>query len=248
LKKSNLYIGTSGWNYKHWIGVFYPETEKQSTQLQYYQQFFNTVELNNSFYHLPDAATFKHWKESSPKDFLFSVKASRYITHMKKLKDAKEPLHTFLSNARGLGRKLGPVLFQLPPHWQLNLDRLHEFLKLLPKKRRFVFEFRNASWYNDGVYDALRKYNCAFCIYELAGHQSPAEVTADFIYIRLHGPGDKYQGNYSDAALKKWARQMINWQQESRDVYTYFDNDQAGYAVLNAKKLKKIIDSMPLTQ
>jgi uncharacterized protein YecE (DUF72 family) len=244
MKPGKIFIGTSGWNYKHWEGTFYPEELKQNQHFQYYQEHFDTVELNNSFYHLPPPETFKHWKEQTPKNFLFAVKASRYITHMKKLKDTKEALSTFLKNARSLGKKLGPVLFQLPPGWKLNEERLQIFLKQLPASRRFTFEFRNRTWYTDSVYELLKKYNCAFCIYELAGHRSPLVTTADFVYVRLHGPGAKYQGSYTTASLKKWAGMMQEWSRQGKDAYLYFDNDQAGYAAFNALTIKKLAENI----
>lgn len=245
MNPSKIWIGTSGWNYKHWRGRFYPEELKHAEEFEYYQHFFDTVELNNPFYHLPPPETFKHWKAETPKDFVFAVKASRYITHMKKLKDAGDALDTFFSNARLLGKKLGPVLFQLPPGWKVNEERLGDFLKQLPKKKKYAFEFRNTTWYTEGVYQLLRKYNCAFCIYELAGHTSPLQVTADFVYIRLHGPGNKYQGNYSTATLKKWTKKMTEWSSEGKEVYMYFDNDQNAYAAFNAQKIKELTSRIP---
>jgi uncharacterized protein YecE (DUF72 family) len=239
--KGHIYIGTSGWNYKHWIGTFYPADTKAAGQLPYYVTRMNTVELNNSFYHLPDRETFVNWKTNTPNDFIFTVKASRYITHMKKLKDPKEPLGVFLQHARGLGKKLGPILFQLPPGWKINYERLEAFIKILPKKRRFTFEFRNPTWYDPRVYALLRHYNVAFCIYELNGHRSPAEITADFVYIRLHGPGGKYQGRYTNRDLKNWSVKIQAWQDAGKDVYVYFDNDQAGYAAFNATTLIELI-------
>ncbi|MCD9016546.1 DUF72 domain-containing protein [Parachryseolinea silvisoli] len=242
MRKGKIYIGTSGWSYKHWAGTFYPEDIKADKQFAYYQDYFDTVELNNSFYHLPDRTTFRKWKEATPENFIFSVKGSRYISHMKKLSDAREPLRAFLHNARGLGRKLGPVLFQLPPGWKLNLERLQTFLKQLPPTLRVAFEFRNMSWYTPEVYEALRAHDCAFCMYELAGHLSPLEVTADFVYIRLHGPGAKYQGSYRRTMLKKWAKRLLAWRDKGIDSYIYFDNDQAGYAAFNAQTLQELIN------
>ncbi len=236
-RKGHIYIGTSGWHYSHWAGTFYPEGIKDNEQLPYYLQHFKTVELNNSFYNLPLATTFKNWKAATPEGFLFSVKGSRYITHMKKLKVDKATINKFLSRAGKLDEKLGPVLFQLPPGWKVNAERFEEFLNKLPEGHRYTFEFRNASWYAEEIYELLRSHNCAFCIYELAGHLSPLEVTADFVYIRLHGPGDKYQGSYTAAALKRWAKEIKRWVGEGRDVFVYFDNDQAGYAAFNAGQL-----------
>jgi uncharacterized protein YecE (DUF72 family) len=240
MKKGKIYIGTSGWHYKHWKGTFYPGDIKEAEQFAFYKKHFSTVEINNSFYRLPNGKTFKAWKEAAPGGFIFSVKASRYITHMKKLKADKVSLNKFFTRTGKLENKLGPILFQLPPHWKINAERLQDFLQRIPKGYRYTFEFRNESWHEEKIFDILKKHNCAFCIYELAKHLTPLQVTADFIYIRLHGPGDKYQGSYTTAQLKKWAQQCRKWQLSGKDVYVYFDNDQKGYAAFNAKKLKQI--------
>ena len=237
---NSIYIGTSGWHYKHWIGTFYPEGTKDAEQFSYYLKFFRTVELNNSFYRLPSKETFAGWRKAVPPGFIFAVKVSRYITHMKKLKDPKDSIRELFANALALKEKLGPVLFQLPPGWKINAERLEEFLKALPKGHRYVFEFRNESWYEKEIFDLLRKYNCAFCIYELNGHITPMEVTADFVYVRLHGPGAKYQGSYSDKVLQQWNRRFHAWMKEKKDVYVYFDNDQLGYAAFNAQYLSEL--------
>ncbi|GAA4792756.1 DUF72 domain-containing protein [Olivibacter ginsenosidimutans] len=238
-----IWIGTSGWHYKHWVGKFYPDGTKDSEQLSYFTQKFKTVELNNSFYRLPSADTFTNWRKATPDDFVFAVKGSRYISHLKKLILDKQAVDEFLHHADHLKEKLGPILFQLPPRWEINLDRLATFLAYLPKRFRFTFEFRNPTWYTEETYELLRKHGCAFCIYELAGHQSPEVVTADFVYIRLHGPGNKYQGSYTDKILKDWAKKCKNWQQEGKDSYLYFDNDQAGYAAFNALTLIQLLKS-----
>ncbi len=240
-RKGKIYIGTSGWHYKHWIGSFYPQGTKDADQLSYYLEFFKTVELNNSFYRLPAPETFANWRKAVPSDFVFAIKGSRYITHQKKLNIEKENISIFFNSVKRLREKAGPVLFQLPPHWNVNVERFDRFLKLLPKKYRFTFEFRNHSWYNDEVDELLRSYNCAFCIYELEHHLSPLKVTADFVYTRLHGPGNKYQGSYTDTQLKKWAVQCKAWQKDGKDAYVYFDNDQLGYAAFNAKKLMELV-------
>lgn len=244
MKKGKIYIGTSGWHYKHWKGTFYPADIKESEQLACYVRHFNTVEINNSFYMLPSAKTFTGWKKATPKGFVFAVKSSRYITHMKKLKtDAS--IRSFFTRVAKLEGKLGPILFQLPPKWNINKERLADFLARLPKGNLYTFEFRDHTWYNEEIYSLLRKYNCAFCIYELEYHLSPVEVTADFVYIRLHGPGNKYQGSYSDAILKKWVKQCMQWQRGKKDVYVYFDNDQAGYAAFNAQRLISLLNKKP---
>jgi uncharacterized protein YecE (DUF72 family) len=242
MAKANIYIGTSGWHYKHWKGTFYPAEIKDAGQFSYYRRYFKTVEINNSFYMLPDARIFSAWAKAAPAGFIFSVKASRFITHMKKLKTDKNSIRIFFTHALKLGRKLGPILFQLPPGWKMNAARFAEFATNLPKGIRYAFEFREHSWYNEEIYAVLRKHNFAFCIYELANHVSPLQVTANFVYIRLHGPGDKYQGSYTDKSLKKWATLCVDWKKEKKDVFIYFDNDQEGYAAYNAQRLSSLVD------
>lgn len=241
-RKGSIFIGTSGWHYKHWIGTFYPAKTYNAGQLPYYLKYFSTVEINNSFYRLPAPETFATWRKLTPSHFVFAVKGSRFLTHMKKLNVEKINLQRFFDSVRQLKEKAGPILFQLPPKWNVNIERLKHFLQLLPKRYQYAFEFRNVTWYTDEVYAILRSYKCAFCIYELAGHLSPKEVTAGFVYLRLHGPGNKYQGSYTKAVLTKWARQCAQWQQQGKDVYVYFDNDQAGYAAFNAITLKQLVE------
>ena len=238
-----IYIGTSGWSYKHWKGNFYPGDIRQKEHFDYFKKFFKTVELNNPFYHLPPKQTFVNWKEAVADDFIYAVKASRFITHMKKLKDPTESLANFMGNVVGLGEKLAVILFQLPPGWQINTERFKEFLEKLPKGHRYTFEFRNTTWYEEEIYKLLEQYNYAFCIYELAGHMSPFKVTADFVYIRLHGPGDKYQGSYNEEALHSWAGKCKSWAKEGKDVFVYFDNDEKGYAAFNAIRLNELVNA-----
>lgn len=233
------YIGTSGWHYNHWIGPFYPPEFKPKDFLGFYIQYFDTVELNNPFYHLPKPQVFKGWHQQTPKGFIFSVKASRYITHVKKLKDAKESVEYFLKSAKNLKEKLGPILFQLPPRWNSNPDRLKEFLDILPKGYLYTFELRDPSWFNEEVYKLLKEYNAALCMYDFNGRLSVKEITADFVYLRFHGPGGKYRGKYSMEFLKQWAQDMKNWKVKA--VYCYFDNDDSGFAVDNAKELKQLL-------
>jgi uncharacterized protein YecE (DUF72 family) len=224
LKKGKLHIGTSGFYYNHWIGNFYPEDLKKKDWFSYYTERFSTLELNAPFYRLPSQATFEGWRERSPADFVFSVKASRYITHQKKLLDPKEPLNNLFARVDFLEQKLGPILFQLPPGFKYNRKRLKDFLDALPSGYRFTFEFRNHSWYTEEVYAILECHNHAFCIYELAYHMSPIIITANWVYVRLHGPEGKYQGYYS--AMEWWSNQIKKWQVEGNDVYIYFDNGQ----------------------
>ena len=242
----DIRIGTSGFHYKHWKGPFYPEKTHAAKMLDFYIQHFDTVELNNSFYRLPPATAFDCWREATPENFVFAVKASRFITHNKKLKDPENAIDNLLPRAAHLGPKLGPVLFQLPPHWRVNLERLENLLQILPRDMRYAFEFRELSWMIPDVNSVLKKFNAAFCIYELAGYHSPFNLTADFAYVRLHGPETgKYQGSYSNARLRGWARQIETWARKLKAVYVYFDNDQAGYAAANALTLKSMIFGTP---
>lgn len=243
MKKPVIHIGTSGWHYKHWKGRFYPTDLAEKDQFDYYSRHFSTVEINNSFYMLPAKETFASWREASPDNFLFAIKASRFITHMKKLNLDAQGVKKFFSHADKLKEKLGPVLFQLPPKWNVNEERLENFLSVLPHGHHYAFEFRNHSWYNDDVYAILKKHHCAFCIYELEYHVSPLQVTADFVYVRLHGPGKKYQGSYSNSVLQTWADRCIKWRDENKEVFVYFDNDQEGYAVKNAITLYNLVNS-----
>lgn len=240
--RNGVHIGTSGWHYKHWCGPFYEAKLPASKMLAEYYQHFDTVEVNNSFYRLPTAEAFRCWRESTPKNFLFAVKGSRFITHMKKLKDPENALENLIPRAEELKEKLGPILWQLPPHWAINTDRLEEFLSALPRNHRYAIEFREQSWHTPRVYDILRKHNAAFCIFELNGRHSPLEVTADWTYVRLHGPGGPYQGSYSTAKLQRWADWIGRQMQQLKAVYVYFDNDQAAYAVHNALELKQLVE------
>ena len=234
-------IGTSGWHYRHWRGKFYPKQLPPREMFAFYQTHFDTVELNNSFYRLPTPESFDIWRDSSPANFLFAVKGSRFVTHNKKLKDPVQPLKNLLPRAQRLGKKLGPILWQLPPKWRRNVERLEDFLQALPKWHRYTFEFREPGWHHESVYEVLRRHNAAYCIYELAGFATEPHITADFTYLRLHGPGGKYQGNYSKQRLERWAAHIADWSRKLSAVYVYFDNDQAAYAPRNALQLKELV-------
>ena len=238
---TDIRIGTSGFHYRHWIGNFYPQKTPASQMLEYYLRFFDTLEVNNSFYRLPRPGMFTGWRQATPNNFIFAVKASRFLTHNKKLKDPENALQNFLPRAEELREKLGPILFQLPPKWRCNSERLNQFLEALPKVHRYAFEFREASWHCSEVWEVLRRHNAAYCIYELAGFATEYEITADWTYIRLHGPGGKYQGSYSDDTLRTWVELIPSWQRKLKAVYIYFDNDQAGYAAENAIRLKRFV-------
>ena len=216
--------------------------------LGFYIQQFRTVEINTSFYRLPSRQTFQSWHDQAPPGFIFAVKASRYITHMKKLRDPESATENFFTHVRGLGKKTGPILFQLPPHWHCDRDRLHTFLETLPRRYRFAFEFRDPTWFNGEVSDLLKKHNAALCVYDLAGQQSPKELTASYAYLRLHGPAEqKYSGRYTRPQLGQWVDVSAEWLESgARQVFVYFDNDQSGYAALNALELQEMAGKLGL--
>lgn len=236
-----IHIGTSGWHYKHWVGTFYPSRTPGSKMFAFYCEHFDTVELNNTFYSLPKPAGLQNWRESSPANFCFAAKGSRFITHMKKLKDPEPALAKYFDAIEKLHEKLGPILFQLPPGWNFDAERFETFLNALPKHHRYAFEFRNQTWDNPQAYKLLEHHQAAYCIFDLAGYQSPLQITADFSYIRLHGPGGKYQGSYSDEALNGWKKRIERWSRDLKAIYVYFDNDDSGYAAFNALRLKEMV-------
>jgi uncharacterized protein YecE (DUF72 family) len=240
--KARMHIGTSGWSYAHWRGPFYPSALRDEEMLGFYCRRFRSVEINNSFYHLPTKAALEHWRDTAPAGFVFSVKASRYITHMKKLKDPQQGLETLLDRISCLGDKLGPLLFQLPPNWRYNHERLSAFLDSLGRDFSCAFEFRDRSWLNPQCYELLSRHGAALCLYELDGFLSPRELTADFVYVRLHGPAGPYQGNYDTPTLAGWADAFSTWAAQGRSIYCYFDNDEAGYAVQNAEALQAMLN------
>ncbi|MFO1188208.1 MAG: DUF72 domain-containing protein [Alphaproteobacteria bacterium] len=235
------YVGTSGWHYQHWVGPFYPPGLAPAAFLPYYSVRFRSVEIDSTFYRLPTQTAVERWRDETPDDFVFSCKASRYITHMKRLKDPRVSSQRFLTVIKGLGHKLGPILFQLPPHWEVNTKRLAAFLDALPGGHRFAFEFRNGTWFTPVVCRLLESAHAAFCIYDLDRRQSPVKVTADFAYLRLHGPDGPYGGCYDDQALRRWAMRCIAWREAGLDVFCYFDNDEAGYAAQNAATLRRMM-------
>jgi uncharacterized protein YecE (DUF72 family) len=238
----NLFIGTSGWHYDHWRGNFYPQKLSRKDWLNYYSGHFNTVEINAAFYRLPLGSTYDNWHQVVPQEFCFAVKVSRLITHIKRLKNSEEPLLTFTSRAEHLGDNLGPLLYQLPPNFQRDDDRLETFLRLLDKKLRHVFEFRHQSWMDDTVYRLLNKYNAAFCIYDMPGFTSPLITTADLAYVRFHGHDDLYSSRYPDAELSNWAKKLAQAASNLKYLYVYFNNDASGFAVENALTLRKYLE------
>jgi uncharacterized protein YecE (DUF72 family) len=235
----DIRIGTSGWHYEDWSPLFYPPGLHKSKWFEYYSRHFDTVEINNTFYQLPKERTFENWHKQAPNNFLFTVKANRYITHIKRLKDPREPLDRFYERANLLWEHLGPVLYQLPPSFQKDLDRLKFFFQALPKERIAVFEFRHESWFCEDTYELLKKFNAAFCIHDLVDIPAPRVITGDIIYVRFHGPTGKYEGNYSKSALQNWAKWLKANIKGRKAIYAYFNNDYQAYAVKNAKTLKE---------
>lgn len=236
-----IHIGTSGWNYHHWEGIFYPAGYPRKTWLQYYGQHFATVEVNATFYRLPLVSTFENWRINTPEKFLMAVKANRFITHIKRLRDPVEPLSRFFSRVRVLGEKLGPILFQLPPSLAYGESVCESFFTtLIPYEHRCALEVRHASWLEEKALLMLEKYGIAFCISDTA-HRYPycEAVTADFVYIRLHGSKKLYASEYTEEELRMWAEKIRSW---GRETFVYFDNDFAGYAPRNARRLMEIID------
>jgi uncharacterized protein YecE (DUF72 family) len=214
---------------------------KPSAFLDFYAQRFHSVEINASFYKLPLASTLEKWRDATPGDFLFAAKASRYLTHRKKLRDPKKSSTLFFEVIKVLGKKLGPVLVQLPPRWHVNAERLEEFLEAVPKRFNLAFEFRDESWLIPPVYKILERHGAALTAYDFNGRQSPVMATAPFTYVRLHGPNGPYRGQYDDKTLSFWARHLRNWARQGLDAHCYFDNDEAGFAFKDALRLAKMV-------
>jgi len=262
MPKGNLFIGTSGWVYSDWEGIFYPkDLPAKDTpphqyiggggKLKYYSRYFKTVEINYSFYHLPRPSTYQNWYKQTPEDFLFSVKASRFITHIKRLLGVKEAWKVFLENALNLREKLGPILLQFPPSFRAteeNIKRLDFFLKFIRenscsnsrKFARYAFEFRHKSWCNKKIYKLLKKYNVAWVIADSPSYPKAEVVTADFVYIRMHGSKVLFASKYTKKELSSLAQKIKKWLKIC-DVYVYFNNDAYGYALENAKELLKLL-------
>lgn len=229
-------IGTSGWAYKDWNGPFYPDAVKAKDRLAYVSRRFSTLEINASFYRTPTEQAVAAWRAQTPDDFLFAWKASGHITHDTRLADPAESLPLMLQRIEGLGDKIGPILFQLPPSLRRDDDRLSNFLKALPRRGRFVFEFRHPDWYAPAVLDLLREHGAALCISDHHHAPAPFEVTADFVYLRGHGPSGRYHGRYDEATLQDWAIHIQRWR-EAHDVFVYFDNTIRCAAPDDARRL-----------
>lgn len=239
-KRGPLHIGCSGWNYADWRGLFYPRELSPQEWFGFYTQFFDTVEINNTFYQLPSATTFQAWRAQAPAGFLYAVKANRYLTHLKKLHEPREPVRRFLDRVRLLGRRLGPILYQLPPHWRLDRKRLESFLALLPPDLLHVFEFRDQSWMVEEVFKLLEAWGVSFCTHDFPGVTVPRHAVGPLAYVRLHGTERAYQGRYSDVALRQWWKWMEEQIKSGKALYVYFNNDAKAQAVSDALQLKRI--------
>ncbi|MBI4524053.1 MAG: DUF72 domain-containing protein [Deltaproteobacteria bacterium] len=242
--KSSVFIGTSGWNYKHWAnGRFYPKGLGQKDWLLFYAGQFGTVELNNTFYRLPSPETFGDWAKTVPASFIFATKASRFITHMKKLKDPEESVSRFMAALSRLGNKRGPILFQLPPQMKADPQRLKGLQRALSRKKglRVALEFRHESWLTEEIYRLIEAAGWTVCLADAPKFEKEIPLVGPFCYIRRHGATAQYASCYSDEQLAKDAEFIINVAKKGKDVYIYFNNDAEGYAIKNALTLLAMI-------
>jgi uncharacterized protein YecE (DUF72 family) len=234
-------IGCSGWEYTHWRGNFYPADLPRTRWFEHYAATFDTVEINNTFYRLPEERTFAAWRARAPLRFVFAVKASRFLTHMKKLKDPEEPVDRLFSRLSALQRRLGPVLYQLPPGWKCDPGRLEHFLQVLPTGVRHVLEFRDPSWYADEVLALLQRFKVALCLHDMPGSATGRDRVGPFVYVRFHGATGRYGGGYSDERLAGWAEWLQAQRADGADVYAYFNNDIGGHAPRDAITLRRLM-------
>ncbi|MFW6154251.1 MAG: DUF72 domain-containing protein [Planctomycetota bacterium] len=236
-------VGTSGWQYRHWKDVFYPSELKQAEWFPYYARHFDTIEINNTFYGLPTGETVDTWRERAPEGFCYVLKFSRYGTHIKRLKDPDQSIGVFLDRAERLGDRLGPILVQLPPRFDVDTARLSAFLDAAPERHRWAVEFRNPTWLCEDVYGVLREHNAALCVHDMLDDH-PRVATADWVYLRFHGGPD---GDYTHQALTAVAGRVRDHLEAGRDVYVYFNNDLHGNAVRNALDLRRYIEGSATT-
>jgi uncharacterized protein YecE (DUF72 family) len=239
-----IHIGCSGWVYKHWRGLFYPEGLPQKRWFERYAEEFDTVEINASFYRLPLASTFEGWRDKAPPHFRYAVKVNRFITHMKKLLDCAEAADQFIALARPLGETLGPLLYQLPPSLKLDLARLETFLERLPHDLDHVFEFRNKDWYVPELYALLDRYGASFCVHDMPGSKTERIAVGPIAYVRFHGGEGKYWGRYSDEGLLSWTDWIVEQSRSGRSIWCYFNNDIHGHAIEDARTLKSMVGQM----
>jgi uncharacterized protein YecE (DUF72 family) len=239
---ARVLIGTSGWHYDSWQGPFFPKGLPLKSQLQFYASQFSSAELNGVFYRTPTPEAVESWRVQTGKDFVFAWKASKFITHWKRLSESSaNSLELLEERLSLLGNKVGPILFQLPPNFRADEDRLARFLKMLSSKRRYSFEFRDPSWYAPRILKMLSEHNISLCLSDHHDAPAPWKRTADFVYVRGHGPGGRYKGHYTGRTLHEWARHIRSWKKQGKDVYVYFDNDQKSAAPADAIKLRQML-------
>lgn len=238
---ASFHVGTSGWTYASWRGRFYPETLAQRRWLAHYASAFDCVEVNGSFYRLPQEATFRTWAETVPDGFRFAVKGSRYVTHFQRLSNAADSVERLTGRARALGDHLGPILWQLRPDMAVDLERLDGFLAVLPSDLQHVVEPRHASWFVEPVRERLAEANVGICAWERLGQEQVPEPTASFAYVRFHGPTAKYGGTYVEELLAPWVERMRAWHAAGRDVWAFFNNDIDGHAISDAQRLRGML-------
>ncbi len=240
--RGKAYIGTSGWNYKSWRDGFYGETP-QKKWLRSCAERFTSIEVNGTFYKLPEKTTFKRWRDETPEGFPFAIKGHRYVTHNKKLLDVEESVIRCRDAASPLGKQLAAVVWQLPASLKKDIGRLKRFAEILArwKRTRHAIEFRHKSWFDDEVAECLENHGIALCISDAPDWPMWDEVTTDLVYIRLHGHTRKYASNYTKPALRKWVTSIRRWLKENRYVHVYFDNDAKGAAPRNALTLLKML-------
>lgn len=241
MKRAEFRIGTSGWSYPHWREIFYPTYLRQPEWFHHYAKHFDTVEINYSFYRLPSEEAFDRWRQQAHPGFVYALKANRFLTHIKHLKEVGEPLDLFLTRARRLGDKLGPILWQLPPRWRANIGRMEKFAAHLPSDLTHVFEFRHSSWFCESVRDLLKDFHLTFCIFDMRDLPCPSWITSSTIYLRFHGSELVYGGRYGRDGLKPWSARIRRWLSEGCGVYAYFNNDALGYAVKDAQTLRELV-------
>jgi uncharacterized protein YecE (DUF72 family) len=236
-----LRIGTSGWQYRDWRGVLYPDGLPQRRWLERYAECFDCVEVNNAFYRLPERSTFERWREQTPDGFLMAVKVSRYLTHIKRLDEPDEPVARLVDRAAGLGDRLGPYLLQLPPNLQAEPSRLDACLAAFPTDARVAVEPRHESWWTDEIRDILARHNAALCWADRRGRPvTPLWATADWGYLRLHEGTAQPLPSYGDQALSTWLDRIHEAWPRSADVFAFFNNDHGGAAIHNAHTLRHL--------
>ena len=244
---SEIFLGTSGWQHRAWRESFYPENLDHNDRLTHYASQFGCVEISESFYRLPERHDFARWIEITPDDFRFTILAPRVITHYKKLKGCENQVDTLVTRLRGLGPKIGPVVFRLPPRWRCNLRRLEEFARRLPDELRYVFEFRDSTWHTRDVYQTLENHRFALSVPACDLSRKPLTTTSDIVYLRLPSPKDSAIGSYHPQTLRGWAGRARGWTRKGKSVYVVFDGEDSNAVLKNTQRIRKYIKQFGLT-